>query len=79
MMQKIIMNLMLMRAIAMAKLNKFFSNEDGLQIVEIVVIIGIVVLLALIFKKQIQTLLETLFGTITENATGAVGGNPPTE
>lgn len=68
-------NMMLMGTIAKMKLRKFFSDEKGeVNIVAIVVLIGIAVLLALIFKDQIESLLETLFGTITENANDAVGG-----
>ncbi len=68
-------NLMLMGTMAKMKLRKFFSDEKGeVNIVAIVVLIGIAVLLALIFKDQIESLLETLFGTITENANDAVGG-----
>ena len=68
-------NLMLMGTLAKMKLRSFFSDEKGeVNIVAIVVLIGIAVLLALIFKDQIEGLLETLFGTITENANDAVGG-----
>lgn len=68
-------NLMLMGTMAKMKLRQFFSDEKGeVNIVAIVVLIGIAVLLALIFKDQIEGLLETLFGTITENANDAVGG-----
>lgn len=54
---------------------KFFRDEKGdVNIVSIVVLIGIAVLLALVFKKQIEKLLESLFGTINNKATEAVGG-----
>ncbi len=57
------------------KLKAFFTKEDGaVDIVAIVVLIGIAVLLALVFKDRLQTLLETLFGTITDSATSAVSG-----
>ena len=68
-------NFMLMATMAKMKLRKLFSDEKGeVTIVTIVVLIGIAVLLALIFKDQIEGLLETLFGTITENANEAIGG-----
>ena len=68
-------NLMLMGTMAKMKLRKFFSDEKGeVNIVAIVVLIGIAVLLALIFKDKIEQLLTKLFGTITENADKAVGG-----
>lgn len=57
------------------KIQSFFTKEDGeVNIVAIVVLIGIAVLLALIFKEQIEKLLTTLFGTIEQNANEAVGG-----
>jgi len=70
-----IQNLMVLGTMAKIKLRQMFSDEKGeVNIVAIVVLIGIAVLLALIFKSQIEGLLETLFGTITENANAAVGG-----
>lgn len=60
---------------AKLKLREFFTKEDGeVNIVTIVVLIGIAVALAIIFKNQITALLTTLFGTITEQATKAVEG-----
>lgn len=68
-------NLMVFGAWAKMKLNQLLSDEKGeVNIVAIVVLIGIAVLLALIFKDQIESLLETLFDTIKGNANNAVGG-----
>lgn len=68
-------NMMLLGSVAKMKLRKLFSDEKGeVNIVAIVVLIGIAVLLALIFKDQIVALLEKLFSTITKNADDAVGG-----
>lgn len=68
-------NLIMFGNVAKMKLRKLFSDEKGeVNIVAIVVLIGIAVLLALIFKDQITALLERLFGTISENANNAVGG-----
>lgn len=51
----------------------FFEEEKGaVDIVAIVVLIGIAVLLAILFREQIESLLETLFSTIQGNATNAV-------
>lgn len=73
-------NLKIMATMAKMKLRQFFSDEKGeVNIVAIVVLIGIAVLLALVFKGEIEKLLESLFGTITENATSAVGGAPAGE
>ena len=60
---------------ARLKLREFFTKEEGeVNIVTIVVLIGIAVALAIIFKNQITSLLTTLFETITKQATDAVGG-----
>lgn len=51
----------------------FLRDEEGaVDIVAIVVLIGIAVLLAILFRQQITSLLETLFSTIQGNATQAV-------
>lgn len=57
------------------KIQEFLTDETGeLNIVVIVVLIGIAILLAIFFKEQIETLLKSLFGTITKSANNAVGG-----
>ena len=61
-------------AAAKTKVQAFFTKENGeVNIVAIVVLIGIAVLLAIIFKDAITSLLESLFGTIEENAQKAIG------
>lgn len=53
--------------------SKFLYEENGdVNIVSMVVLIGIAVLLAVVFKNQISGLLTKLFETITNNATNAV-------
>lgn len=57
------------------KLHAFCTKEDGdVNIVSIVVLIGIAVLLAIVFKEAITDLIDTLMETITGKATEAVGG-----
>ena len=52
---------------------KFLEEERGaVDIVAIVVLIGIAVLLAVLFKDQVTGLLNSLFETINKNATNAV-------
>lgn len=54
-------------------INRFVTDEAGeVNVVSIVVLIGIAVLLALIFKDGITQLLDALMDTITENAIDAV-------
>lgn len=76
-------NLTMMMVSAKVKLNRFLRDERGdVNIVSIVVLIGIAVLLAIVFKDAIGGLLTDLLETITGNATGAVndsvGGGPTT-
>ena len=53
---------------------EFFTNEDGdTNIVSMVVLIGIAVLLAIVFKDAIGSLIESLLETITRNAEDVVG------
>lgn len=57
---------------AQMKLRKFCEKEDGdVNIVSIVVLIGIAILLAIIFREHIENLLDTLFTQIENNATKA--------
>ena len=66
-------NLTMMKMWLQAKLGKFVKDEKGeVNIVAIVVLIGIAVLLAIIFRGAIENLLKTLFGTIENNATNAI-------
>ena len=58
---------------AQMKLKQFITKENGdVNVVSIVVLIGIAVVLALVFRKEIVKLLKSLFGTIEENAGNAV-------
>lgn len=62
-----------MMIVARCKICEFMSNEDGdVNIVSIVVLIGIAVLLAIIFRKQIENLLNSMFKTIGNNAKNAI-------
>lgn len=54
-------------------LQNFFKDEEGaVDIVAIVVLIGIAVLLAVIFRTRIEALLEQMFGTIESGVTDAM-------
>lgn len=59
--------------IAKLKAEDFFKDENGaVDIVAIVVLMGIVVLVALVFKEKLSGLVKDLFKTITGTATKAV-------
>ncbi len=55
------------------KVNNFIEEEKGaVDLVAIVVLIGIAVVLALLFRTQIEGLLNSMFSTISENAQNAI-------
>lgn len=55
------------------KIEDFFKKEDGeVNIIAIVVLIGIALLLALVFKDRITGLINSLFDTIDTNAQNAI-------
>ena len=56
-----------------AKVQKLFQKENGdVNVVAIVVLIGVAVVLALIFKDEISKLLRSLIKTISGKAQEAV-------
>lgn len=58
-----------------AKLGKFIMDEKGeVNIVAMVVLIGIAVVLAIIFKDAIGELLNSLLNQIKGNANNAISG-----
>ena len=70
-------NLMVMKLWAQAKMQRFIRDERGdVNIVSIVVLIGIAVMLAIVFKDAIADLLDSLLETITGNAKDAVNNRP---
>lgn len=51
------------------RMNNFLTNEDGaVDIVAIVVLIGVVVMVAIIFRDQLSELVGNLFSKINTNA-----------
>ena len=68
-------NTMKLQMWVQAKLNQFLHDEKGeVNIVSIVVLIGIAVVLAIVFKNAISNLLKSLLNTIDGNAQNAVAG-----
>lgn len=57
------------------KFKNFFKSEKGaIDIIAVVVMIGIVVLVAIVFREQLEKLVNDLFLTITKNSTKVVSG-----
>ncbi|MCR5668552.1 MAG: hypothetical protein K6G05_05820 [Lachnospiraceae bacterium] len=46
----------------------FISEEDGIGVVEVILILVVLIGLVLIFKSQITSLVNDIFDTITEQA-----------
>ena len=58
---------------AKARVQAFLTDEKGdVNIVSMVVLIGVAVLLAIVFKDQISALVTGLLNTITQNANDVV-------
>ena len=52
---------------------RFFLDEEGdVNIVSMVVLMGMAVILAILFKDKVSGLLDTLFGTLTSKADNAI-------
>lgn len=57
--------------------NRFLRDEEGdVNVVSIVVLIGVAVLLAVVFKNQAAELIDGLFTKIGNHAGGAVEDAP---
>lgn len=68
-------NLTMMKMWIQAKLSKFVKDEKGeVNIVAMVILIGIAVVLAIIFKDAIGGLINSLLNQIKGNANNAIQG-----
>ena len=52
----------------MNALKRFVKDEDGMCVVEVVLIIVVLVAMVIIFKDQITALVETIWESINKNA-----------
>lgn len=52
----------------MNALKRFLKEEDGMGVVEVVLIIVVLVAMVIIFKDQITALVETIWESINKNA-----------
>lgn len=49
-------------------MKRFISEEDGVGVVELILILVVLIGLVLIFKKQLTSLVNSIFETITDSA-----------
>ncbi len=52
----------------MNEVKRFLTEEDGIGVVEVILILVVLIGLVLIFKENITKLVEDIFKTITEQA-----------
>ncbi|PQP82793.1 hypothetical protein C0Q44_15515 [Paenibacillus sp. PCH8] len=53
-----------MMEVLKSKVNAFWKEEDGLGTLELILIIGVIIIIALIFKDQITKLITSLLGKV---------------
>lgn len=69
--------LIFLKMLILAKLDKFVNDEKGeVNIVAIVILIGIAVVLAIIFKDAISNLIKSLLNQIQSNANNVIQPSP---
>ncbi len=52
----------------MKELDRFFEDESGMGVVEVILIIVILVAMAAVFKKQISELVDNIWSSINKSA-----------
>ncbi|MBR5116315.1 MAG: holin, BlyA family protein [Lachnospiraceae bacterium] len=52
----------------------FWKDEDGMGTVEIILIIVVLIGLVIVFKQQINGIVESVFQTITKEKNAVTGG-----
>ncbi len=52
----------------MKSIGKFLKEEDGMGVVEVILIIVVLISLVLIFKTQLTAIVKSVFSTISTNA-----------
>lgn len=54
----------------MNRIKKFFKDEGGMGVVEVILIIVVLISLVLIFKTQLTSVVKTIFSKISKGASG---------
>ncbi|MBO4952346.1 MAG: Flp1 family type IVb pilin [Wujia sp.] len=52
----------------MAAWRRFMQEEDGMGVVEVILIIVVLIAMVIIFKQQITALVQTIWTTINKDA-----------
>ena len=52
------------------RVREILENEDGVGVVEIILILVVLISLVVIFKSQLTSLVETIFEKITSESSG---------
>lgn len=50
------------------KIKKFLKEEDGVTVIEIILILVVLISLVLLFKKQLTSLVNTLLSKVTSQS-----------
>ncbi len=53
----------------------FVADEDGMGVVEVILIIVVLISLVIIFKSQITSLVNSIMSSIKKDAEGVYGGS----
>ena len=54
-------------------IRSFWEEEDGIGVVELILILVVLIGLVLIFKDSLRSLVETIFETITQGVSDVAG------
>lgn len=52
----------------MSEIKRFLYEEDGMGVVEVILIMVVLIAMVIIFKKQIQELVENIWNAINKDA-----------
>lgn len=58
----------------LTRAGSFFKDEDGMGMVEVILIIVVLIGLVIVFKQQISGIVESVFQTINEEKNAVTGG-----
>lgn len=59
-----------MRELTRGRMVQALGNEDGIGVVEVILILVVLIGLVLIFKEQLTTIVETIFSKISTESSG---------